>query len=45
MVGGVGGSEEEDYMNIVKSIIVAVVETVGFIAVIMSLAIFGLAFS
>ena len=32
-------------MNIIKSIIVAVVETVGFIAVIVSLAIFGLAFS
>ena len=32
-------------MNIIKSIVVAVVETVGFVAVIMSLAIFGLAFS
>ena len=32
-------------MDIVKSIVVAVLETVGFVAVIMSLAIFGLAFS
>lgn len=32
-------------MNIIKSIVVAVVETVGFVAVIASLAIFGLAFS
>lgn len=32
-------------MNIIKSIVVAVVETVGFVAVIFSLAIFGLAFS
>ena len=32
-------------MNVVKSIIVAVLETVGFVAVTASLAIFGLAFS
>lgn len=32
-------------MKIIKSIVVAVVETVGFVAVVMSLAIFGLAFS
>lgn len=43
--GGISGSEKEDYMDIIKSIVVAVVETVGFIAVIVSLAIFGLAFS
>ena len=32
-------------MNIIKSIVMAVVETVGFVAVIVALAIFGLAFS
>ena len=32
-------------MNIIKSIVMAVVETVGFVATIIALAIFGLAFS
>ena len=32
-------------MNIVKSIVMAVVETAGFVATIVALAIFGLAFS
>ena len=43
--GGVGGSEKEDYMDIVKSIIVAVVETVGFIIAVIGITIFGIAFS
>ena len=32
-------------MNIIKSIIVAVMEAAGFVATIVALAIFGLAFS
>ena len=32
-------------MNIIKSIVMAVVETAGFVATIVALAIFGLAFS
>ena len=40
-----GVRNKEGYMNIIKSIVMAVVETVGFIIAVIGITIFGIAFS